>query len=104
VGKVGFYGTRLHKTSAFLAAHPFGAVPAAFSPDSKTGIFELNSIRRAVARLGHGRFPLSGSNADDAARIDRFLEASLIFARDAQRYLLSLAASYRKCLPNFGNC
>jgi len=104
VGKVGFHGTRLHKTSAFLAAHPFGAVPAAFSPDGKTGIFELNSIMRAVARLGHGRLPLYGSNADDAARIDRFLDASLIFARDAQLYLLSLAAACRKCRPNFGKC
>jgi len=104
VGKVGFQGTRLHKTSAFLAAHPFGAVPAAFSPDGKTGIFELNSIMRAVARLGHGRFPPYGSNADDAARIDRFLDASLIFARDAQLSLLSSAASCRKCRPNFGNC
>src|SRR2546422_9508069 len=75
VGKVGFQGTRLHKTSAFLAADPFGAVPAAFSPDGKTGIFELNSIMRAGARLGHGRLLLYGSNADDAARIDRFLDA-----------------------------
>src|SRR5262249_32775102 len=40
VGKVGLAGTRLHKTGAFLEAHPFGAVPAAFSPDGKTGIFE----------------------------------------------------------------
>src|SRR3954471_17111722 len=48
VGKVDFQGTRLHKTSAFLEAHPFGAVPAAFSPDGKTGIFESNSILCAV--------------------------------------------------------
>ena len=108
MGKVGFQGTRLHKTSAFLAAHPFGAVPAAFSPDGKTGIFELNSILRAVARLRHGHFPLHGSNADDAARIDRFSDARLIFARNAQLSLLSSAASCRKCwtkfrqVPNFG--
>ena len=57
-GKVGFQGTNLHKTSAFLEAHPFGAVPAAFSPDGKTGIFESNSIMRAVARLGENKFPL----------------------------------------------
>jgi len=101
VGRVGFKGGRLYKMEAFLAVHPFGAVPAAFSPDSKTGIFELNSLRRAGARLGHGRFPLYGSNADDAARIDRFLEASLIFARDAQLYLLSSAASCRKCWTKF---
>lgn len=33
-GKVGFSGT-LHKTDAFMMAHPFGAVPAAFSPDGR---------------------------------------------------------------------
>lgn len=90
VGKVGFQGTHLHKTSAFLDAHPFGAVPAAFSPDGKVGIFESNSIMRAVARLGESRFPLYGRNAYEASRIDSFLDASLVFARDAQMYLLSL--------------
>jgi glutathione S-transferase len=88
-GKVGFTGT-LHKTSAFLAAHPFGTVPAAFSPNGKTGIFESNSIMRAVARLGESRFPLYGHDAYEASRIDSFLDASLVFARDAQIYLLSL--------------
>ncbi|MGH8008583.1 MAG: glutathione S-transferase family protein, partial [Candidatus Binatia bacterium] len=92
VGRVGFKGGRLYKTEAFLEAHPFGTVPAAFSPDGKTGIFESNSIMRAVARLGHGRFPLYGSNAYEASRIDSFLDASLIFARDAQTYLLSFTA------------
>src|SRR5262245_16034689 len=90
VGKVGFSGTRLHKTSAFLAAHPFGAVPAAFSPDGKVGIFESNSIMRAVARLGESEFPLYGCDAYEASRIDSFLDASLVFARDMQLYLLSL--------------
>src|SRR5882724_2026908 len=90
VGKVGFSGTRLHKTSDFLDAHPFGAVPAAFSPDGKTGIFESNSIMRAVARLGESAFPLYGRDAYEASRIDSFLDASLVFARDAQIYLLSL--------------
>src|SRR5271155_3521370 len=33
-GKVGFSGT-LHKTAAFMQAHPFGTVPAAFSPDGR---------------------------------------------------------------------
>jgi elongation factor 1-gamma len=90
VGKVGFSGTQLHKTGAFLEAHPFGAVPAAFSPDGKTGIFESNSIMRAVARLGESEFPLYGGDAYEASRIDSFLDASLVFARDAQIYLLSL--------------
>src|SRR5207244_13139478 len=90
VAKVGLAGTRLHKTSAFLDAHPFGAVPAAFSPDGKTGIFESNSIMRAVARLGESEFPLYGRDAYEASRIDSFLDASLIFAKDSQTYLLSL--------------
>ena len=88
-GRVGFGGT-LHKTDAFMEAHPFGTVPAAFSPDGKTGIFESNSIMRAVARLGEMRFPLYGRDAYEAARVDSFLDASLVFARDSQIYLLSL--------------
>jgi len=88
-GKIGFKGT-LHKTSAFVEAHPFGTVPAAFSPDGKTGIFESNSIMRAVARLGESRFPLYGRDAYQASRVDSFLDASLVFARDSQTYLLSL--------------
>jgi len=88
-GKVGFTGA-LHKTAAFMEAHPFGTVPAAFSPDGKTGIFESNSIMRAVARLGEKRFPLYGHDAYEASRIDSFLDASLVFARDSQIYLLSL--------------
>ena len=73
-----------------MEAHPFGTVPAAFSPDGKTGIFESNSIMRAVARLGENRFPLYGRDAYEASRIDSFLDASLVFARDSQIYLLSL--------------
>src|SRR5436190_4440639 len=90
VGKVGLSGARLHKTRAFLDAHPFGAVPAAFSPDGQTGIFESNSIMRAVARLGEGEFPLYGRDAYEASRIDSFLDASLVFGRDTQPYLLAL--------------
>src|SRR5258708_37718169 len=89
IGKVGFTGT-LHKTAAFIEAHPFGTVPAAFSPDGKIGVFESNSIMRAVARLGEKRFPLYGRDPYEASRIDSFLDASLIFARDSQIYLLSL--------------
>src|SRR5215472_18095216 len=88
-GKVGFTGP-LHKTKAFMEAHPFGTVPAAFSPDGKIGIFESNSIMRAVARLGERRFPLYGRDAYEASRVDSFLDASLVFARDAQTYLLAL--------------
>ncbi|MEX2204984.1 MAG: glutathione S-transferase [Myxococcota bacterium] len=88
-GRVGFGGA-LHKTAAFLDAHPFGTVPAAWSPDGRTGIFESNSIMRAVARLGEKRCPLYGADAYEASRVDGFLDASLVFARDAQLYLLAL--------------
>ena len=83
-------GARLFKSDAFLQAQPFGNVPAAFSPRGEVGIFESNSIMRAVARLGEKRFPLYGRDAYEASRIDSFLDTSLIFARDTQIYLLSL--------------
>jgi glutathione S-transferase len=89
-GRVGFSKSKLYKTDAFLEAQPFGTVPAAFSPDGRTGIFESNSIMRTVARLGQDRFPLYGGDAYEASRIDGFLDASLVFARDAQIYLLAL--------------
>jgi glutathione S-transferase len=89
-GRVGFKGGTLLKTDAFLAAHPFATVPAAFSPDGTTGIFESNSIMRAVARLGAKRTKLYGRTPYEASRIDSFLDASLVFARDSQIYLLAL--------------
>jgi elongation factor 1-gamma len=93
IGRIGFKGGRLFKTDAFLKAHPFGTVPAAFSPDGRIGIFESNSIMRAVARLGHERFALYGRDPYEASRIDSFLDTSLVFARDAQLYLFALRES-----------
>ena len=90
IGQTGFKGVKLRKTGAFLDAHPFGTVPAAFSPDGSIGIFESNSIMRAVARLGEARFPLYGRGPYEASRVDSFHDASLVFARDSQIYLLSL--------------
>jgi glutathione S-transferase len=81
---------KLYKTAEFLEAQPFGTVPAAFSPDGQIGIFESNSIMRAVARLGAERFPLYGRGAYESSRIDGFLDASLVFARDGQIYLFAL--------------
>jgi glutathione S-transferase len=89
-GRTGLTGAQLYKTDAFLEAQPFGNVPAAFAPGGRIGIFESNSIMRAVARLGQSRFPLYGHDAFEASRIDSFLDVSLIFARDSQIYLLSL--------------
>lgn len=89
-GRVGFKGGNLIKTDGFLLAHPFGTVPAAFSPDGATGIFESNSIMRAVARLGGDRTQLYGRDPYEASRIDSFLDVSLVFGRDSQLYLLAL--------------
>ena len=48
-GKRGFTGD-LFKTSEFLNQHPFGTVPAAFVGENKMGVFESNSIMRALSR------------------------------------------------------
>lgn len=88
--KTGF-ANALFKTEAFLLAHPFGTVPAAFSPDGRVGIFESNSILRTVARLGAGNRPLYGADCYEASRIDSFLDAGLIFGRETQAYVLGLA-------------
>ena len=85
-GKRGFSGV-LFKTDSFLRAHPFGTVPAAFNPDGDIGIFESNSILRAVARVGE-KVDLYGEDEYEASRIDSFLDANLVFAREAQVYML----------------
>lgn len=90
-GRVGLTGVQLFKTDAFMQAQPFGNVPAAFGAEGKVGIFESNSIMRAVARLGEATFPLYGRDVFEASRIDSFLDVSLVFARDSQIYLLALS-------------
>lgn len=90
-GRTGFRG-QLFKSDAFLAAHPYGKVPAAFSGDGEVGIFESNSIMRAVARLGGNDHDLYGRDPYSASRIDSFLDASLVFACDSQFYLLALGS------------
>ncbi len=89
IARRGFSGT-LYKTDAFLQAHPFGTVPAAFSPDGAVGVFESNSILRAVARRGTRTCRLYGNDDYEASRIDGFLDAGLVFAREAQVYLLDI--------------
>lgn len=90
-GHAGFRG-KLRKTAAFLEAHPFGSVPAAFSPDAKIRIFESNSIMRAVARLGDAKLGLYGNDPYETSRIDGFLDAGLVLGRDSQIYLLALGS------------
>ena len=83
----GFKGV-LYKTDAFLQAHPFGNVPAAFAQDGQVGLFESNSIMRAAARLGPNAPALYGSSPLQQSRIDGFLDRTLLFALEVQRYLL----------------
>ncbi len=85
----GFSAT-LFKTDAFLQAHPFGTVPAGFVGNEAVGVFESNSILRAVARMHDGSDGLYGANPQLASRIDSFLDADLVFARESQEYLLAL--------------
>ena len=62
-GRTGLTGAQLFKTDAFLEAQPFGNVPAAFAPDGKTGIFESNSIMRAVALSGNRAIRFTGATS-----------------------------------------
>ena len=89
VGKRGFAG-ELYKTSAFLEAHPFGTVPAAFGGEDKIGIFESNSILREVARLSVHETLYGGEDIHIKSRIDSFLDANLVFSREFQVYILEL--------------
>ena len=85
---MGFSGV-LYKTDAFLAANPFGNVPAAFGAGGTIGVFESNSIMRAAARLGPKGASLCGDTPLLQSRIDGFLDQTLIFATATQRYLLA---------------
>jgi len=88
IGKRGFTSV-LYKTDNFIKLIPFGTVPAAFSPDGKTGIFESNSILRAIARQDD-HYDLYGKDSFDASRVDSFLDSGLVFSREHQEYLFGL--------------
>lgn len=90
--KTGFSGT-IYKTDDFLVANPFGDIPAAFGVEEKVGLFESNSIMRAAARLGKKAHNLYGDDTLQQSRIDGFLDRTLIFARDSQRYI---SAGYKE--------
>ena len=87
--KRGFSQT-LYKTDAFMLAHPFGTVPAGFSKDGSVGVFESNSILRAVARLAEDDSGLYGRGVMESSRVDSFLDSILVFSREAQEYLLAM--------------
>jgi elongation factor 1-gamma len=86
----GFTGT-LYKTDQFLMTQPFGTVPCAFSPGGEIGIFESNSILRAVVRSATQPHTLYGTEGYSASRVDSFLDANLVFSREAQVYLLAMS-------------
>ena len=88
IGKRGF-SSALYKTNDFIKLIPFGTVPAAFSPDGKIGIFESNSILRAIARQDDIN-NLYGKDSFEASRIDSFLDSGLVFSREHQEYLFGL--------------
>tara|TARA_B100000073_G_scaffold110367_1_gene89040 strand:+ start:1055 stop:1852 length:798 start_codon:yes stop_codon:yes gene_type:complete len=87
-GKRGF-SSALYKTDDFIKLIPFGTVPAAFSPDGKIGIFESNSILRAIARQDNVS-NLYGKDDFEASRVDSFLDSGLVFSREHQEYLFGL--------------
>ena len=86
--KTGFSGA-LYKTDAFLRANPFGDIPAAFAENGTMGIFESNSIMRLAALTGPNAPALYGDSATARARIDGFLDKTLLFADIIQKYILS---------------
>ena len=89
ISKRGFKGA-LYKTDKFIEKHPFGTVPAGFNSDGSEGIFESNSIMRAVARLSEDKSLYGDEDAFKQSRIDSFLDANLVFAREFQVYVLEI--------------
>jgi len=59
--------------------------------DPRLGGAGFNTTR-AVARLGDVELGLYGKDPYETSRIDSFLDASLVFARDSQIYLLALGS------------
>ena len=87
--KRGFRGS-LYKTDDFIEQHPFGTVPAGFVGEGRLGVFESNSILRAVARECKDKSLYGGNDLNLTSRIDSFLDANLVFSREFQVYLLEL--------------
>ena len=87
--KRGFKGS-LYKTDDFIEQHPFGTVPAGFIGEERMGVFESNSILRAVARECKDKSLYGGDDSNLTSRIDSFLDANLVFSREFQVYLLEL--------------
>jgi elongation factor 1-gamma len=87
--KRGFSGA-IYKTDNFMREHPFGTVPAGFIGNEKIGVFESNSILRAVARQSQDDTLYGGKDHELQSRIDSFLDVNLVFSREFQVYLLEM--------------
>lgn len=85
---VGFSGD-VFKTDAFLLANPFGDIPMAFANGGADGVFESNAIMRLAALTGPNAPVLYGRSAAEQARIDGFLDKTLLFADLIQKYILA---------------
>ena len=95
---VGFAGD-VYKTDAFLIANPFGDIPMAYANAGRDGVFESNSIMRLAALTGSNAPVLYGNSPEEQARIDGFLDKTLLFADLIQRYILagsSLTADFHE--------
>ena len=84
------YKRQLYKTDEFINQHPFGTVPAGFVGNEHLGVFESNSILRAVARECKDKTLYGGEDINLKSRIDSYLDANLVFSREFQVYLLEL--------------
>ena len=87
--KRGFRGS-WDKVDGVIEQHSFGTVPAGFVGEGRLGVFESNSILRAVARECKDKSLYGGSDLNFTSRIDSFLDANLVFSREFQVYLLEL--------------
>ena len=86
--RVGFAGD-VYKTDAFLVANPFGDIPMAYANGGKQGVFESNSIMRLAALSGPNAPVLYGNSPEEQARIDGFLDKTLLLADLIQKYILA---------------
>ncbi|MDA8725968.1 glutathione binding-like protein [Alphaproteobacteria bacterium] len=85
---VGFAGD-IYKTHAFLVANPFGDIPMAYANRGKDGVFESNSIMRLAALSGPNAPVLYGATPEEQARVDGFLDKTLLLADLIQKYILA---------------
>jgi elongation factor 1-gamma len=99
--KRGFSGV-IYKTDNFMREHPFGTVPAGFIGDKKIGVFESNSILRAVARQCQDSTLYGGEDYEIQSRIDSFLDVNLVFSREFQVYLLEMDSLTSYTYDRFG--